>query len=605
MGVINGPAQVSENAKNLPTVCVLCSHNCAMRVDVENNEITKVRADESSPLTRGYSCNKGYRIAYYVNHKQRVEYPMKRRADGSFERISWDQAITEISSKLKAIRARHPGRSVALAGIGGQGNHMDGPFAIPFLMGVGSDIIFNSLGQEKTQHPLVDGWMFGASPESFLHADAEHAEYLLMLGTNPVVSNRGERATETIKELRQNEARTLVVVDPRRTETTRRANAHLRIKPGMDVYFMLGMCAHIEREGLTDKKFIGKYTKDYEKLRQVLRGIDLDEMAARTGLDVSEITRTAEGFARAKSAAVFMDLGAEQIPYSTLMSYLVRVLVLMTGNVGKKGGQVFLPMFMAKSPTMAKPGFPKALASDIPAIPMFSPFGWLSPNLLPEEILVDHPARIRALIVEGANPLVSYADSQLHREAFKKLDLLVVIDPAFTETAQVADYVLPAAAGYEKWEHAGFPKGYPHVSAQVRPPVVRGPDEALPEAEIYHRLAREMGIAPKAPRALHLLAKGARSPLGAPLYFAALGSLAAMRGGSGKAIAARFVFWLYETLGPLLPSPQLVAIWGMAHAFAATRKADVVRQYSEVARMKNPFAVGEFLFQKILDHPEG
>ncbi len=99
---------IPDTARDLPTVCVLCSHNCGLRVDVEDGRITDVRADESNPITRGYVCNKGFRIPHYVDHDQRVEYPMRRRDDGSFERISWETAISEIAEKLLAAREHSP-----------------------------------------------------------------------------------------------------------------------------------------------------------------------------------------------------------------------------------------------------------------------------------------------------------------------------------------------------------------------------------------------------------------------------------------------------------------------------------------------------------------
>lgn len=109
--VFDGPANVPANATDLPTACSLCSHNCGLRVDVVDNRIVEVRADDSHPATRGYSCNKAYAIAHYVNHAQRVQHPLKKQPDGSFQRISWDQAITEIAAKLDHIRHNHAPRT--------------------------------------------------------------------------------------------------------------------------------------------------------------------------------------------------------------------------------------------------------------------------------------------------------------------------------------------------------------------------------------------------------------------------------------------------------------------------------------------------------------
>src|SRR4030095_791614 len=143
----------------LPTVCVLCSHNCGLRVDVADGRITAIRGDESNPITKGYVCNKAFAIGHYVEHGDRVKQPLRRTADGAFEPVSWDAAIAEIAERLGAIRREHGGRAIALVGIGGQGNHMDAPYGMGFLRGIGSRRWFNAFAQEKTQHALVDQWM--------------------------------------------------------------------------------------------------------------------------------------------------------------------------------------------------------------------------------------------------------------------------------------------------------------------------------------------------------------------------------------------------------------------------------------------------------------
>ena len=162
---------------NLPTVCVLCSHNCGIRVDVKDNRIVAVRGDETNPISKGYLCNKAFSIQHYVEHGDRVPYPMRRRPDGTFEEIDWDTAITEIAAKLDAVRRTHSPRSIALVGIGGQGNHMDAPYGLGFLRGLGSKRWFNAFAQEKTQHFLIDQWMFDAPPSVFFHPDVEHTNF--------------------------------------------------------------------------------------------------------------------------------------------------------------------------------------------------------------------------------------------------------------------------------------------------------------------------------------------------------------------------------------------------------------------------------------------
>src|ERR1700687_3685033 len=501
------------DATDLATVCVLCSHNCGLRVDVKDGRISDVRADDANPITQGYVCNKAFSIPSYVEHAQRVQFPLRRQADGSFERISWDVAIAEIAAKLDDIRTRHSARAIGLVGVGGQANHMDAPFAIGFLRGLGSRKWFNAFAQEKTQHNLMDQWMFNASPAAWLHADAEHARFMLVLGTNPKISNRGHHATDTFKHFSDDRSRTLVVVDPRETETTRTATRHLRVRPGTDAYLLLALAAVIVERNLVNEEFIRTHTTDFDALRAALAAVDVNAMAARCGVTPEALIETATSIATAESAAIFYDLGVEQTPFSTLISYLIRVLLTLTGNLGRAGGNVFMETFAPAVLDPERVNEPeRALASGIAAIRAIGSFGMMSPTLVPEEVMVDHPERLRALIVEGANPFLSYSDTGAWRAARGQLDLLVVIEPAMTETARVADYVLPTPVGYEKWEFAGCPKRYPEVDVQLRPPVVPGPAEALPEPEIYVRLAEAMNLFGAPPVELHELATAALEP---------------------------------------------------------------------------------------------
>lgn len=589
------------NAVNVPTVCVLCSHNCGLRVNVEDNRITAVRGDTDNPNTRGYTCNKARAIPNYVQHGQRLSQPLRKRSDGRFEPISWDQAIAEIADRLNRIRARHAPRSIALAGIGGQGNHMAGMGSLPFMFSLDSPILFNALAQEKTQHAMVWRRLFRATHDVYLHADEEHSQHVLVLGTNPLISNRGLNATDLFKQLASRPDCKVVVVDPRASETARRAHRHIAIQPGRDAWFLLGMVATILQEGLQDEAYLRDHVADFAAFREALIDTDVRQMAQWSGVPFEVLQETALDFARSPSACIVYDLGIEQIPHSTLISYLINALLLITGNVGEQGGNTFLQQFGPRFFHVARQV--KALESGIEAIPMLMPAGVLPPNVIPEEIQSPHPDRIRALIVDGANPLLSYADTQAFREAFQRLDLLVVIEPAMSETAQVADYVLPTPVGYEKWEYSMFP--HMDITPQIRPPVVSGPEEALPEPEIYRRLIRAMGVVPKAPALLHRLARRARHPLGAPLFIGALGLLAALRGGGIAPIMGRLAWWLQDTLGAHLPSAPLALFWLMSHGYALTRRAELNEAIPQARTLRNPFAAGELVFNLLLQNPQG
>jgi anaerobic selenocysteine-containing dehydrogenase len=217
------------DATDLATVCVLCSHNCGIRVDVTGGRITDIRADERNPITEGYICNKAVTVDRYAHHGQRTQQPLRRRTDGTFEPVTWDAAIDDIAARLRRIRDEHGPRAIGLVGIGGQANHMDAPYASSFLRAIGSRRWFNAYAQEKTQHHLVDQWMFDAAPSVFFHPDLEHVGYLIVMGTNPRISNRGHNPNETFKELAKRPGCVVVAVDPREDrDDARRAEASAR-----------------------------------------------------------------------------------------------------------------------------------------------------------------------------------------------------------------------------------------------------------------------------------------------------------------------------------------------------------------------------------------
>jgi len=597
---------IAYDGEDLATVCVLCSHNCGVRVDVKDGLITDVRPDDRNPITAGYICNKGVTIDRYAHHDQRNKNPMRRREDGSFEDISWETAISEIAAKLSKIRAEHGGQSIGLVGIGGQANHMDAAYATSFLRSVGTRRWFSAYAQEKHQHHLIDHWMFDASPTLFFHPDMETTKYLMVMGTNPKISNRGHNATETFKHLGKKEDCKVVVLDPRETETTRGADQHLKVKPGSDVFMLLGMAAAIVQNELYDVEFVSQRTQGFNEVRDVLSRVNVADMAERAGLEATELQSVAKDFATSESASIMWDLGLEMTRFSTLDSYLIRLNLALTGNLGE-GGNIFLETFLP--PTLSGSRFEepdRAVASGIRSIRALGNFGMFSPSLVPEEVLIDHPERMRAMIVEGSNPLLSFSDTNAWKAAIDELELTVVIDPAFSETARLADYVLPVPVGYEKWEIAMFPKGHPEIFVQLRPPVIPGDTDALPEPEIYLRLAEAMGISADLPEDLAEIGKTETAEARAMFMATVMGKLGDVVA-QGFNAESQMLFWAYRGIGHHFASPALVSVWALCvqNAMDPKRRDDVIRTLGAEFADKDPFAVAEEMFSRIIAHPEG
>lgn len=215
------------------TACVLCANTCGLEVDIEDNRIVKVRGDKDNPKSEGYVCRKGLNVAYFQHNEDRLMHPLKK-VNGSFEQISWDQAIDEIAEKLSSVVGEHGPRSLALM-MGGAllGCPSQGPFAVGLLRGMGSQYNYTSLGQELTGRFWVDGEMLG---DQNLHSetDLENTDFLIMVGKNPIQSHHSPQARTVLNKFAKDPGKTLIVVDPRLSETAKIANVHLAIKPGTD-----------------------------------------------------------------------------------------------------------------------------------------------------------------------------------------------------------------------------------------------------------------------------------------------------------------------------------------------------------------------------------
>lgn len=578
-----------------PTACILCSLNCGIEVQVSEGRMSKIRGDKAHPVSQGYQCQKASRLDFYQNGKNRLDRPLRRRDDGGFEAISWSTAIAEVAAKLKQLKKDHGGHSMAYYGGGGQGNHMGGAYSSTLRAAMGTHYIYNSLAQEKTGGFWVNGEMFGRQTCHPVE-DVERADYVLFIGTNPWQSHGFPQARKILNEIAKDPNRTMVVVDPRRTETAKKADLFLQVRPGGDADLMLAMLGIIVAEGLEDETFLSRRTTGWPELKERLQALDVAEHARRSGIDLDIIKTVARGYARAERGCLRTDLGLEHSLNSTLNTYLSKLLFLVTGQFGKPG-TVNLHSFLmplighSKSPDE---GGRRSRVTGMREISKFYP-----PNILPAEIDTDHPERLRGLVVDSSNPLMTAADSGAYRAAFDKLELLVVIDVAMTETAKKAHYVLPADSQFEKHEATFFNLEFPTNFFHLRRPLVARQGDTLPEPEIYRRIAVAMGELPDRFPVLERVAKLDRVMPRARLFPMALATTLALR----PKLKRFLPMVLHETLGAALPHNARVAavLWG-ACRFFAQRHADAMRR---VGIEDQGAGLAEALFERLLNSPSG
>jgi anaerobic selenocysteine-containing dehydrogenase len=577
------------------TACILCECNCGIEVKLggaDGRRFETIRGDKQHPASQGYACEKAHRLDFYQNGRHRLTGPLRRRADGTFEEIDWDTAIREVAERLAAVRDTYGGEAIFYYGGGGQGNHLPAAYSTATLRALGSVYRSNALAQEKTGEMWVSGRMLG-SP---VRGDFEHCEVALFLGKNPWHSHGIARARVVLKEIAKDPNRTMIVIDPRRTETAALADIHLQLRPGTDAWLLAAMNGILVQDDLLPREWLAQHTHGLEEVETVLREVPVAAYCAIAGVDEALVRRTVHRIATAKSMAVYEDLGVQMNVHSTLNSYLDKLLWSLSGHFGRPGAQyapASLVRLAGKNPGLSSDGPRRERTSPVVGARIIS--GLVPCNVIPEEILTDHPKRYRAMIVESGNPAHSLADSQHMREALSTLECLVVIDVAMTETARLAHYVLPPPSQFEKWEATFFNFDFPRNTFHLRPPLLSAPPNALPEAEIHARLVEALGALTDEDLApLREAAAQGRSAF-AEAFFAA--------NASNPKIAAFLPIVLYRTLGPTLPDGATAAavLWGAAHLFAM--------QNPESARRAgftgDGFEPGEKLFDAILSSPSG
>ncbi|MCA9705579.1 MAG: molybdopterin-dependent oxidoreductase [Myxococcales bacterium] len=574
------------------TACILCECNCGLQVQVggaDGRRLLRVRGDKDHPISRGYACEKAHRLDYYQNGRDRLTTPLRRRADGTFEAIDWDTAIAEVAQRLAAVRDAHGGETIFYYGGGGQGNHLPGAYATATRRVLGSRYRSNALAQEKTGEMWVSDRMLGA----YTRGDFEHCEVAVFIGKNPWHSHSIARARVTLKEIARDPARTMIVIDPRRSETAAMADIHLQVRPGADAWLLAAMVGLLvqergERDRL-DRAFLAAHAEGVETIEAVFAEVPVERYCERAGVPLSEVRRAVEVIAGARSVASFEDLGVQMNRHSTLVSWLHRLLWLLTGNFGREGTQYVPTPFVDLAGGRSDRGrFTPVTGSRI--------VGGLTPcNVIAEEILTDHPRRFRAMIVEAANPAHSLADSPSFRRAMEALDTLVVIDVAMSETARLADYVLPSSSQFEKAEATFFNFEFPHNAFHLRRPLMAPPPGPLPEAEIHARLCEALGAVGE-PDYAPLREAAQQGPTAYAQAF-----LMRVMSDSGRAGLAPVL--LYRTLGALLPEglAEAAVVWAQAIRHAMERGPSLAR----AGFSGPPVVAGSTLFEAIVENPSG
>jgi anaerobic selenocysteine-containing dehydrogenase len=435
-------------------ICPFCEACCGLEITVSDGRVKRIRGHAADVFSRGYLCPKGVALKDLHEDRDRLRKPLIKR-DGRFGEATWDEAFAEIDRRLPPIIAKHGADAVALT-LGNPVVHKAALLLYAPRLGraLGSKNVFSASTLDQMPKHLSSGLMFG----DFLSIpvpDIERTDFLLMLGANPMVSNGSlwtvPNFRDKAKALRARGGR-LVVVDPRRTETAKIADEHIFIRPGGDVFLLLGMVQTLFAEKLVRLGRLADHIARTEALERAVAGFAPENVAARCGIPAETIRTLARSLAAAKRAVVYGRVGTCTQEYGTLCSWLVDVLNILPGHFDEPGGAMFTKAAALQANTTGKPGTGKGIVtgrrkSRVSGAPEV--LGEFPMSCLAEEIQTPGEGQVKALITVSSNPALSSPNGERLSAAMDQMEFMVSVDVYLNETSRHADVILPGTSPLE------------------------------------------------------------------------------------------------------------------------------------------------------------
>jgi len=480
-------------SREVKTTCPYCSVGCNIYLGVRGNEIVSVRGDGENDLNIGQLCVKG-RFGYnFVNHPDRLKLPLIKRND-EFEEVSWDEALEFIAENLEKYK-EGDFATISSCRCTNEDNYVAQKFTRAVM---GTNNVDNCA--RSCHAPSVAGLSqtLGSGAMSNSVDEIAHSKCLFIIGTNPTASYPviSMRMVEAAKK-----GAKLIIADPREIELTKHAYMHLNHKPGTDIALLMGMMRVIVDESLHDQQFIDERCENFEAFKESLNEFDLDYVEKITGVNKEKIQEAARIYATTKPASILYSLGITEHSHGTENVFALSNLALLTGNIGKPStgvnpirGQnnVQGACDMGTLPNVY-PGYQNVEDPEVHAkfenmwnCKLDNSMGMKMPCV----VGASSKGKVKALYIIGENIALSEPDSSSIVKSLENLEFLIVQDIFLTETAQLADVVLPAASYAEK--DGTFTNTERRVQ-RVRK-AVKAPGESMPDWEITCKIARKMGV---------------------------------------------------------------------------------------------------------------
>lgn len=472
--------------KVVRSLCGFCHTNCGVKIHVRDGRISRIEGDSDHPVNKGYLCSKAQAIKPLLESEERLKFPLKK-TKGGFVRISWDEALSFAADKLSSIRQTYgPESLVHVSGAPVTYGGRDG--FLQFMGAFGSPNFTGSSNLCAVPRQLAFLQSFGGRPEP----DYENTKLVIYWGLNPLNSTRfGQYAAydgfnRILPGLKKRGVK-IVAVDPMRSETVSLADDWIRPNIATDSALGLSMIHTIIDENLYDKEFVKKWVPGFDEIKAHVANMSPEWAEKITSIPADRIKEFARLYAMTDGATICDGNGLDMHTNGVDMVRVICLLIALTGNIDKPGGNILfsfvqqnlLPTVKAAGKWIGKDDFPLFPKSSFPAVK--------------QALLDESPNRPRAMVVHHANPVLIQANQERIKEAFRKLEFLMVCDVFPTASTEMADLVLPVAADLEAVDYRAYSSSRGGFVA-LREKVAEPAGKARSVFEVEYALAQRMGL---------------------------------------------------------------------------------------------------------------
>ena len=480
-------------------ICPLCEACCGLEIKTEGRKVISIRGHDADVFSAGYICPKGVALKDLHEDPDRLRTPLIKR-NGTFVEATWEEAFAEIERRLPPLLASH-GRDAVGISVGNPSAHKFGLllYFSRLAKALGSRNVFSASTLDQMPKQLSSGLMFGHWL-SVAVPDLPRCDFLLVLGANPLASNGSLWTVPDFKgkaKAMQARGGKLVVIDPRKTETAHMADAHHFIRPGADVFLLLGMVHTLFDEQLVQLGSLAPWINGLSEVEAAVKPFSAEAVTDRCGMDADVIRGLARQLAAAPRAAVYGRIGTCTQEFGTLSSWLVDVLNALTGHLDQPGGAMFPKAAAFAHNTLGTPGTGRGITtgrhlSRVSGAPEV--FGELPMSCLAEEIETPGTGQVRALITVACNPVLSAPNGARLAKALDGLEFMVSMDIYLNETTRHADVILPGVSPLEDRHYdVPFPQFSWRNHARYSEPVFPLSEGQRPEWTTMLQLAAIVG----------------------------------------------------------------------------------------------------------------